>query len=434
MRPARLYGFPLLLSIVFAVAGLWPRPARAQFSLYTEPGSLAGKPEDRRTELERAVEEARWTLGPLRLHPWIGLRNVAYVDNVFSSSAGTEESDITASAGLGLRAYVPLGEKAMLTLHALPEYVWWADLKERRRLDGRYGAGLFGFFNRLTLELTGDTAETQQIVTPEFLQYTHARENTAELRVVLEAYRSLFVFAGAAARQYAHLLDEEPLPGVPQLQDLDRDEEVLRGGLRLRLGDRFQLGAGVEDSEVTFGDPTADLSNAGTSPIAELLYEGTAVYGLVSVASRDLEPEGPTSQFVPFDDVTGTAQLLFNAEGRVPVAFYGSRNLVYSLSAQHAYFLDELVGVSLGFRLHRKIGLRAYAEDGEHAYTPLAGQNLERLDDVSTLGANLTFELGWGTALSLQASDTEYDSNLDGFDRKVAAIGLTFDLGDVSWP
>ncbi|MCU0293979.1 MAG: hypothetical protein MUF10_18675, partial [Thermoanaerobaculaceae bacterium] len=111
-------------------------------------------------QIESAMETARWHLGPVRLQPWIGIRNFGYVDNA-TGSTDNPQSDFTISAGAGLRAYLPVGSKTILFARALPEYIWWKDTEYRRRWAGRYSAGALVFLNRVTIEAVGNRTEQQ---------------------------------------------------------------------------------------------------------------------------------------------------------------------------------------------------------------------------------------------------------------------------------
>src|SRR5688500_4493103 len=144
-----------VITSITALALLVAAPAAAQFSQYTAPGSLLQRSTSRKEQMERALENARWRLGPLRLSPWFAIRDAADVSDAFSGSSGDlagqaeEDPDFTISLGAGLQGFVPFGSKTFFTFDALPQYVWWQEQEERRRLNGYYGAGLSAFFNRL---------------------------------------------------------------------------------------------------------------------------------------------------------------------------------------------------------------------------------------------------------------------------------------------
>src|ERR1700730_15130181 len=100
--------------LLFLLAGR----AGAQFSQYTAPGGPEGRPADRKGELAKEVQEARFRLGPGRVEPTAGLRDVSYVKTLVASSAVTQPTDFTATAGAGLRAYLPTGPQVTWTAYA----------------------------------------------------------------------------------------------------------------------------------------------------------------------------------------------------------------------------------------------------------------------------------------------------------------------------
>ena len=125
-----------LVSALAAASFVFAPPMWAQYRQYTAPGALGERPEETREALERAVDEARWKLGPLRVEPVLGLSDLAYVDDGQPAVAGQDEGgDFTATATAGLRGYLPIGAHNTLALFAIPDYVWWKDQDELRRLE-----------------------------------------------------------------------------------------------------------------------------------------------------------------------------------------------------------------------------------------------------------------------------------------------------------
>ncbi|MEM1247876.1 MAG: hypothetical protein AAGK22_15995 [Acidobacteriota bacterium] len=383
-------------------------------------------------ELREALTDARWQAGPLYIDPWIGIRELTWVDNVFAAN-GDEVSDFTTTVGAGLRFFVPVGNSTVLAASALPEYNWWADLEERRRLNGRYAAGLFTETNRLTLELEGRLEETQTIVTPQIEQRINQRLEQIRGDVEFRLYRSLRLFAEGSNSTFENLLDELPRELVPQFTALDRDEDVLRAGLRFSIYDRLHLGFGVEDSEVTFADRAFDVSNSGTAPVFELEFDNEQFLFLLDLAWRDLEPLAG-SDFVPYDDMTGSATLTIDVNDDFRLSGYGRRNLIYAIGSQFAYFGDDTLGVSIGRRVKERMRVRLFAETADHDYVPRPGFEDERQDDVTQIGAAFSFD--WSDALTfvLQGGVTDVDSSIDFFDRETTFVSLSLSFNELAWP
>jgi hypothetical protein len=400
--------------------------AGAQFLKYTPPGGPQEEPESRKEQIEREVEEARFRLGPVRVAPWASLRDIAYVRNLFST--GEEPpADLTATAGLGFRAYLRNGRKATWTLQVLPEYVWWREQTERRQLNGRYLLGFHGFFNRLTLEVRAGREQQQQIVTPEVPLPVSSRIDGGEILTEVELGRALFAFVAASANQQDNLVDDLSDPRTEGLVLLDREERILRSGLRWRPREKWSVGLGAERSEVEFERGVLDRSNSGTSPVAEVHFEGRRLGFRANAAARSLEARRG-GDFVPYDKVTGGASLSLGAGSRLSATLYVSRDLVYSVSSAYAYLDDERTGASITLGLGRRSQTRFFYETGTNSYTPFETGTPLRQDDVTSYGASVTFGLRRNLSFGLQALRSEFDANLPGADRTYTSVGTTLNL------
>lgn len=418
-----------------ALALLVAAPAAAQFSQYTAPGSLLQRTTSKREQMEQALENARWRLGPLRLSPWFTVRDAAYVSDAFSGSSGgaagrlEEDPDFTITLGAGLQGFVPFGAKTFLTFDALPQYVWWQEQDERRRLNGFYGAGLFAFFNRLTAEATVRRAEEQGVLTPEFEQRIHSRQDRVAGVLELEVFPTLFAFAAAEAIELDTL--EEELGGDPRLppfQQLDRQERVLRGGLEYRSGDRLRLAAGVERSEVDFDLDEAgrDRSNGGTAPILEAAYTGPRIQIDGALALRSLEPD-PGSEFVPFDETTGRLRASWTPRWRLSYSVYGTRGLDYSLDEGYSHFTVDRLGVAVGSKVGRASSVNLFAETGVHDYAA-SGPAQPREDDFTAYGTSVQLRFQERLQLRLGVVRSELDSALPGLDRSLTVFQTSVEI------
>ena len=411
-----------------ALALLTAAPAAAQYSEYTAPGSLLQRSTSRREQMENALENARWRLGPLRLSPWFAVRDAAYVSDVFSGTVGDpeapseEESDFTITMGAGLQGYIPFGSKTYLALDALPQYVWWQEQEERRRLDGFYGAGLFAFFNRLNAELTVRRAEEQGVLTPEFEQRIHSRQDRIAGAVELEIARSVFAFVSADAVEIDTLTEElGDDPRLPPFQELDRQERVVRGGLEYRSGDQLRLAAGVERSEVEFAEEAGrDRSSSGTAPIVEWAYASSRVQIDGKLAFRTLEPE-PGSELVPVDDTTGFVRASWTPRWRLSYTLYGSRGLDYSLDEGYSHFTIDRIGLAVSSKVGRTSAVNLFGEVGGHDYA-VSGPVPARQDDFTAYGTSVQLQFQERVQLTLGVVRTEHDSDIPGIDRSLTVF------------
>ena len=415
-----------ILSSMTFILWLYAAAAGAQFLQYTPPGGPEQDPETRRQELERELEEARFNLGVVRIAPWATLRNVAYVRNFFDVGEQPPD-DFTATVGAGLRAYVRNGPKATWTARVLPEYVWWARQEERRRIDGRYLLGFQGYFNRLTVEVQAGRQQQQRIVTPEVPVLVSERRDGGEVLVEVGLSSAFSLFTAYSVNQLDSLVDDIDDPRVQELDQLNRDERVLRAGVRWEPRERWSFAVGAERSEVEFDRVTVDRSNEGVAPIAEVRFEGNRLEARADVAFRSLEArEGAV--FVPYDRVTGGAAVFVEVSRVVTPSVYFSRGLIYSLFPQYAYLEDERLGAALNFDLGRRTRARLYAERGTNLYTPFLPLTPEREDDVTSYGGLLSFGLTRWLALEVSATRSRFESDIPGADRSYTTAGATINL------
>lgn len=433
---------------ILALALLVAAPAAAQFSQYTAPGGLLQRATSKREQMDQALENARWRLGPFRLSPWFAIRDAAYVSDAFSGSSGgpdgpsggvtEEDPDFTITLGAGLQGYVPFGSKTFFTFDALPQYVWWQEQEERRRLNGYYGAGLFAFFNRLNAEATVRRAEEQGVLTPEFEQRIHSRQDRIAGMVELEITPALFVFAAADVLELEALVDDlGGDPRLPPFEQLDRQERVLRGGLEYRSGDRLRLGVGVERSEVEFdpdkagniGDMGRDRSSSGTAPILEAAYKGPRIQIDGGLAFRSLEPE-PGSELVPFDETTGQIRGSWTPRWRLSYTLYGSRGLDYSLDEGYSHFTADRLGFAVSSKVGRTSAVNLFGETGVHDYavSGIGGIVLPREDDFTAYGTSVQLQFQERVRLSLGVVRTELDSDIPGLDRSLTVFQTSVEI------
>jgi len=416
-------------ALAAALATIAPNWAQGQFSQYTQPGAGAsGGVAVNKEEMDRALDEARWHAGPVRVAPWIGLRDVSWNENPGAAPEGQDaEGDVSVTAGAGLTAYLPTGPDVYWTAHALPEYLWYADQSDRRRLNGRYGAGVFGFFNRLTLEATAQRIDALGILTAEVPEQANSREDRVALGGEVELGFSTSVFVQAGTGRIRNLLNEEERESGPQLQLLDRDEDRLRAGLRYRPRERWSVALGMEWTETELASEARDLSSSGEAPVVELDYRGPKLFASAEVELRSLEPEGDS--LFPATDVT-TYGLRLGLEGnRLSPTLYARQSLALALSEGYSHFETQVVGLGTSLSLGQRTRLRVFAETGRSDFNALSSEVPAREDDLTSFGGEVSFAAGRFLSFSLGGYRTELDSNLPGQDRSLSVLSTGVSLG-----
>ncbi|MFL6261979.1 MAG: hypothetical protein ACJ76Y_19955 [Thermoanaerobaculia bacterium] len=406
--------------------------AIAQFPVqYTPPGGPQQRPESRREELERALAEARYRLGPVRIAPWATLRDIAYVRSLLSSGQGQRlPSDLTATVGAGFRAYLRNGAKATWTAQVLPEYAWWQKQIQRRQLNGRYLLGYNGYFNHLTVEVQAGRQQGQQVVTPEVPVPVSTRVDGGELVAELRLSHALSLFTVTAFNRQNNVITDDPLTG--DLRLLDRDERAERLGVRWRPEQRWSVALAGERSESDFTHRGAlDRSNSGTAPVVEVHFRGNHFGLQADAADRSLTARRGT-ELVPFHGVTGNAALdVGGSQTRATATLYSSRTLDYSLSPLYSYLTDERLGAALTVGFGQRTRGRIFTERGRNDYTAFSAVAPRRRDDVTSFGGSVIVELRRSLRLGIEGVRSRYDSNLPGASRSYTSVGATVTLADI---
>ena len=421
-------------------------PLAAQVGQYTPPGGAGDERSGRQEGLENAVEEARWHAGPVRLDPAFWVSDLAWVDRPATSGGAASDSgsDLTARIGAGLNAYLPVGGKTTFAAYALPEYVWWQERAEERRVNQRFGIGSFTYFNRLAVTLTAERLEDFDFATGEILQRYTTRHEILEVQVEVPILRRLSVFAEGADRSVRSLVDQVDDPLLADFfAGLDRDDLAYRGGVRYYPSAKLRVGAGVGYAETDFAAEALERSNSGDFWYVETGYERPKL--LVDLLYQENQLTAVDgSQFSDFDSSTGVARIEWMPRESFSARLYGSRQLAYSLLVEEASgYVDQRVGAGVDLGLGWRLRLNLFAETGSHRYQPGPGAPdpadpavaAERVDDVESYGTELAIELPWKMNLRVGYRESRItppaQSGLPGqkISQILANLGFGFDQG-----
>lgn len=393
--------------------------AFGQFTQYRPPGEFKEQRESVDQTLERSMQEAQWRLGALLVDPWLALRDLGYIDE--GEPFG---SDVTATVGAGLRAYLPIGNPTTLALHALPEYNAYFENSERNRLNFSYGLGFFSNFGRIGLEVSARQEERDEFFSSELnLRLTSSiRYGVVSLEVDLS--RGLSIFGAAEPRRYEFPGSTDDL-GQARL-DQERDERVFRAGFRLALPRGLSIALGAEASEADFDSEINNRSNSGVAPILQAHYDAHPFYFDFNLALRDLEPE-PGSRFVLYREPSGDFSLAWRTSARWQLQLFGRSNLVYSIDPAWVYYQDDAVGIAAQIGLSSNTRIRIFYEQGLNDYTGNSGAP-PRNEDLDTIGSAVNVHLGRGIVMRIGVLETDYNPVSGGLERSVTSItmGLSF--------
>ncbi len=410
----------LLLCTVLALTVAGSVPAGAQ---YTAPGApIPTRHNASKSEFQNKIEESPWKVGSMALSPWLGLRDFRFVTPLNSQGAGGNE-DLTLTVGAGLRGYLPAGPKAVFAVHALPEYVWWQDQEDKRRLNGRYGVGFFVFFNRMTLELSQRRLDQQSFFSSEIQTLTSSRNDASKFSAELDVAPNVTVFGTATRDELSNQEDEDVTFSV-----LDRTDESASLGVRFENSQGWRLELSFKDLSADFAQGSRDLSNSGDSQQVSIGLDRPDFAFRLDVAFQDLEAD-EGSDFGTFDETTGNFAVLWRPSKRLDLLGYTRRSQAYATDRTYSVFLEERQGTRFNFNFDR-VNFGLFGEVGEDDYELTAG-GPDRIDDVTAYGADLGVRLR-DVSFSVRATRTDYNSVAGAFDRDVDTLQFSVEFAAIS--
>ena len=418
---------PLRSALVTLACVALAVPTEAQFVQYAQAGDFERAQPTLAERARKGAEEARWDVGVFKVDPRIWLRNTGYVDNVLNASDDEDAaSDVTATVGAGLVAYLNLGPKVVASAYALPEYVWWQDLDDLRQERINAGAGLFGDFNRMDLEIVAETTESQRFLSSELLVPIDVLQDQAMLNVSVDVSGPFALFARATRREFGYEDSGAASPDV-DLTQLDRSESILNTGFAYQPSEELRIGVGAQLSDAEFDLDGTGRSNSTTGALLEARYDGGQIDLLTSLVLREIEFDAADAE--DRTEVTGRARAGWQPGHRLRLDLYGSRSLVYSALDSSTFFLESRIGLAVGSPAGLRLQMRVFAETRTNDYDTVDVTSSERSDDITSLGLVTSFLITERVLFSLRASQNDYDSNQNAFDRTVNVIRAGIELG-----
>lgn len=378
-------------------------------------------------QLRQELESARYNVGPFRLSPRLLFRDLGYNNNVFGTSEGEPVGDWTATVAAGAHWTLPFGPKTYLRGDVIPEYSWYRKLDQNRFLGGTYNASALALFNRMQLGATVGTSKRLNIVSSEIEAPVVQRSTDLALDGEVDILPSrLSFFAAGATRKTDLVADETAGSGeLARLNELDRDDSMVRAGLRYRLTSFFDLSVGAEQTRSEFVADAANRDNKSEAVILGVHYDRPKFYVNLSAGKREGKAING-SAFREFSEPTGSYYMSYEFSAPLTADFYGNQRVTYAIFGNAQYFLESRNGLALTARLGQRIAVRAFGDVGDNDYQiPVRiGRNpgVIRVDDVKTFGATVSMRFYRKMAVAVTVSQSDYTSNLSEYDRSVVRV------------
>jgi hypothetical protein len=410
MRSTRTFRSPAFALVLFA-AGQLAAAARGQT---TDNDDVPRERTVPRLEQVRGdIESARIRIGPLRIIPFFGLSG-GYESNVLGTP-DQEQDDWTATTTLGARWVIPFGSKIYLRGQALPQYVWYAELEQRRRLAGFGQASLLGVFNRVAVEAGGSVARGYNILSAEdpLRVLDDTRQGFANLEI--EILRRFSVYVSGELQETRNQLEEDLVPGEAQnVKRLNREFSSARAGARYRFSPNLDLRVEVDQTQTDFvSDPSRDNESEGVT--AGLTFNRPRLFLNLSGGYRDVRPGG-MADFAAASAGTGSYYVSFQAARPVELEAYGHRTLGYGLRRGAPYYIETLNGGAVNLRIRNRFIVRGYGEYADVSYpVRLSGEEEDpagRRESITTYGGGFGVRIFREIGFTASVAQSEYRSTL----------------------
>ena len=383
---------------------------------------VAQVPHERTVPLEQEVkdemERSRFHLGPIRLFPLLLLNDVGYDNNIFGTPPPTV-SDWTAKAAVGLHMLMPAGPKMYLRGDALPEYDWYAHHVEKRTFGGRYGIAWLGFFNRMSVDLTGESVKTVNPFSTENELFVVHKTLNGAANVEVNVSRQWLLLAGAEGHRLRFSSQgTEPTP-IP-VQDLERDEVAGRAGIRFRPTTFFNVAAEVEETQTGFLR-ASQRDNRTTAYLLGVYYNRERFFVNLNGGYRVGRPYNGSS-FPSFSTGTGSYFVSYFLTQPIEIQAFGHRTAGYSLYLSNGYYFETRNGGGLTLHIGHRLRLHGFGEYGTNDYpvpVPSATAGVNRTDHFTTAGGGLTAAVTRSISLTALVNQSKISSNVPGVARSV---------------
>lgn len=413
--------------VAVALSGVAPRSAIAQLVVEEVPRRRLTSEQD---SIKNDMARSRFHLGPVRILPAVFINNAGYDNNVFGTSTDPV-ADWTATISAGARFIVPFGSKTYLRVDAFPRYVWYDQLTQRRQFGGVYEGSLFGFFNRMSVQLTGNDVEDYQTYSSELDTRVLQRSHGGFGRVDLDLTRSVSFVGGGGAQWINYQQVQGPPVQEIDVRVNDRRETAVWGGLRYKFSSDFDVSGVVAGTWTDFEGTPELRNNRSLAVLGNVRYERPRLY--LNLTGGYRQGYATDSLFPNYATPVGGLFASFFPIRWLDIQAYGHRRVFYSVSERNPYYFEERIGGGIVVEVVSSLLLlRGYGEVGPNSY-PRAqevseGVRIKREDQATIYGGGLSLLVFRSGVLSAIVTRNVYTSNIPGEGRSYTRFTATLSL------
>ena len=387
------------------------------------------------TEIDSAIEESLWKLGPFRMRPQIRI-GAGYDSNSLSSASATEQiEDFTARIAPGIRVVTPMKNRALLEIYEEVNFVYYNRVENLRDINNvtRLGGAMGG--RKVLFRIHDEFRNGRTRPSSEFDVPAKRRQNTvlAEMDLSLGT-RHLLTFG--YRRNHLRYQDVFPSP-LRSTELLNRTEHTYSLRLTRRLSSKTS--AVIEgsyelmdfDEAASLRDGQAYRAEAGFVFNPKSNVRGQALLGYKHMVPKlVLQPE--------YSGLIGSVDVLTQMGERFDVRTLYSRDTLPSVVAGNWYFIEHRFGSEVDVWVTRSLYFSPGVVFGRNNYPrpaeiinnegELVEQTIEDRFDIYSLGINYGIGGFWRAFVSADYLDRQSNFFLFTKDRLVFGFGVSTDF------
>ena len=360
------------------------------------------------------MARAKLHLGPVRFLPTVDVYNAGYDSNVFATSTDPTTS-WTATVAAGARVLLPLGSKMYFVADLFPQYTWYSNLSVRNRWGGLYDAAILGFFNRLRFQAIGTDHLSYELYSSELPAYVFSDTKSAKGNVELDLTRSLSLIAAGGYEEVRYTQYAGPPIQDVQVKLNNSNDSEVRGGLRYKITDNWDVAGVVEEVRSTFEFQPELRDNQSTGYLGSLTFNVPRLFINAIGGYR----EGRTldgSAYPEYQTGVGSFFVSFFPLRWIELQTYGHRRVAYSIQVIQPYYFENRIGAGANIELFDRFLLKGFVEDGPNTYpepVPVPGEGLvDRVDHAKYYGGGVSIKLPAQIVFTGLVTRQIYNSNV----------------------
>jgi hypothetical protein len=359
--------------------------------------------------------DARGHVGPFYFTPTVNVEEFGVDTNVFNSA--DEKKDFTVTVAPHADVWVPFARRALLTTSVTSDIVYYQNYSSERSVNPDVRVRGDVFLNRVTLFAESGYLNTRQ--RPNFEIDVRARREEQVLRGGVQVRVSPKLSLEMAARQQQLDFASDASFNDTNLQvTLNRKSRSVAPTVRYELTPLTTIAVRAEAGEDRFEfSPLRDSETLRVTPGVEFkapaLVTGTAYVGVRRfTTSSDSLPD--------FTGTVASASLTHTLQGATRFTFTADRDITYSYEALQPYFVVDGYGLTVRRQLVGRtdvtIGAQRYKYSYRDLVLPGAGAfELDRVDRTTTWTATFGYRLGQATRVGLGTFYRQRESNSNRF-------------------